>query len=169
MYLVMKSWSCSMYILVFFEYSNSIILSLVSGCPSRSVLIPWQGLERREEHRSRHPPHRYLDQHGPVHLDRVGDELAHLGRLLRAPAHGAVRFGQPHEVGVVQLGRKLSAPVLVEVSRDVAVGIVVENDGYHVDPVLDGRRHLLGIVEEAAVARDHDDWTVRWGHLRAAR
>src|SRR5262249_37377074 len=121
MYLVMKSWSCSMYILVFFEYSNSIVLSLAprptgppaprrpaartilmrasaGGAPAprqpaarttASVLIARQSLERREEHRSRHAPHRDLDQHGPVHLDRVGDELAHLGGLLRAPAHGA--------------------------------------------------------------------------------
>src|SRR6266850_3551304 len=98
MYLVMKSVSCSMYILVFFEYSNSIVLSLIHAA-RRSVLIARQRLERREEHRPRHPPHRDLDQHGPVHLDRIGDELAHLGRILRAPAHGAVRLGEPDEVG----------------------------------------------------------------------
>src|SRR5215510_12034303 len=123
MYLVMKSWSCSMYILVFFEYSNSIVLSLISisyarlgrrgpspatACSAhcmraRSVLVARQGFQRREEHRSRHPPHRHLDQHGPVHLDRVGDELAHLAGLLRASADGAVRLGQSDEVGVVQL------------------------------------------------------------------
>src|SRR5215467_12625136 len=135
MYLVMKSCSCSMYILVFFEYSNSIVLSLISISYARlgrrgpspttacralrcllSVLIARQGLERREEYRPCHPPHRHLDQHGPVHLDRIGDELAHLRRLLRAPAHRAVRLGQPHEVWVVQLGRELSTPVLVEVA-----------------------------------------------------
>src|SRR5437867_9709102 len=44
-----------------------------------------------------------------------------LGRLLRAPADGAVGLGEPHEVGVVQLGRELAAPVLVEIARDVAV------------------------------------------------
>src|SRR5881296_1085399 len=99
MYLVMKSVSCSMYILVFFEYSNSIVLSLDSML-RRSMLIPRQGLERREEHRPRHPSHRHLDQHRAVHLDRVGDEFAHLGRLLRAPAHGAVRLGEADEVGI---------------------------------------------------------------------
>src|SRR6266446_566115 len=99
MYLVMKSVTCSMYILVFFEYSNSIVLSLRTS----SVLIARQRLERREEHRSRHPPHRDLDQRRPIHLDRVGDELAHLGGLLRAPAHRAVRLRQPDEVGVVEL------------------------------------------------------------------
>src|SRR5213593_4600063 len=131
MYLVMKSVTCSMYILVFFEYSNSIRLSPSyarlgrrgprprDGLPRArpSVLIARQRLERREEHRSRHPPHRDLDQHRPVHLDRVRDELADLAGLLRAPADRAVRFGQADEVGVVQLGGELSAPVLVEVAR----------------------------------------------------
>src|SRR5262245_53973118 len=146
MYLVMKSWSCSMYILVFFEYSNSIVLSLIlhrlasvggaltprrpaahTACAgARSVLVPRQRLERREEHRPRHPPHRHLDEHRPVHLDRVGDELADLGWLLRAPAHRAVGFGEPDEVGIVQLGPELATPVLVEVPGDVAVRVVVE-------------------------------------------
>src|SRR6266850_5233052 len=124
MYLVMKSVTCSMYILVFFEYSNSIRLSLLE---CGSVLITRQRLERREEHRSRHPSHRNLDQHGPVHLDRVGDELADFARVLRASADGAVRLGEADEVGVVQLGRELAAPVLVEVARDVAVRVVVED------------------------------------------
>src|SRR6058998_2360271 len=139
MYLVMKSVTCSMYILVFFEYSNSIRLSPSYARPGRrgpqprdglpralpSVLIARQRLERREEHRSRHPPDRHLDQHGAVHLDRVRDELTHLAGLLRAPAHRAVRLGEADEVGVVQLGRELSAPVLFEVARDVTVGVVV--------------------------------------------
>src|SRR5262244_1133600 len=139
MYLVMKSWSCSMYILVFFEYSNSIGLSFFIGSPRRagpqppdhlrlairSVLVPRQRLERREEQRPRHPPHRNLDEHGPVHLDRVGDELAHLGRLLRAPAHCAIGLGETDEVWVVQLGPELAAPVLVEIAGDVTVGVVV--------------------------------------------
>src|SRR4030095_15983118 len=133
MYLVMKSWSCSMYILVFFEYSNSIVLSLTySYARRRSVLVPRQRLERREEYRPRHPPHRDLDEHGPVHLDRVGHALAHLGRLLRAPAHRAVGLGEPDEVGVVQLGPELAAPVLVEIAGDVAVGGIGGDDGRHV-------------------------------------
>src|SRR2546429_3264479 len=131
MYLVMKSASCSMYILVFFEYSNSIVLSLEPGL----MLIARQGLERREEHRPRHPPDRHLDQHGPVHLDRVGDELAHLGRLLRAATDGAVRLGEADEVGVVQLRRGLATPVLVEVARHGAGGLVVEHDPEYVDPL----------------------------------
>src|SRR5437879_13289601 len=104
MYFVLKSVTCSMNIVVFFEYSNSIRLSFISaprpaGPQPRdglqralpSVLIARQRLERREEHRSRHPPDRHLDQHGAVHLDRVRDELTHLAGLLRAPAHRAVR------------------------------------------------------------------------------
>src|SRR2546427_5873267 len=126
MYLVMKSASCSMYILVFFEYSNSIARSFLHklasvggaqprddlrlalpsfiGSPRsagpqprddlqlalRSVLVPRQRLERREEHRPGHPPHRHLDQRGPVHLDRVGHWLAHPAPLLPAPAHRPV-------------------------------------------------------------------------------
>src|SRR5262249_26946088 len=130
MYLVMKSWSCSMYILVFFEYSNSIVLSLIRHrlasvaralAPRRpaahtSELASRPRRERREEHRPRHPPHRNLDEHGSVHLDRVGQELADLGRLLRAPTHRAIRLGETDEVRVVQLGAELAAPVLVEVA-----------------------------------------------------
>src|SRR4029453_8884895 len=145
MYLVMKSVSCSMYILVFLEYSNSIGLSFIAAprpagpqprdglqraphrLAARSVLVSRRRLGRREDPGSRHPPPRNLDQDRPVHLDRVGDELADLGGVLRPPADGAVGLSEPDEIGVVQFGRELPAPVLVEVARDVAVGVIVED------------------------------------------
>jgi hypothetical protein len=45
----MKSVSCSMYILVFFEYSNSIVLSLISeflSAPRPAGSRPRDGLQR---------------------------------------------------------------------------------------------------------------------------
>ena len=69
----------------------------------------------------------------------------------------------------MELRPELPAPVLVEVARDVAVRVVVEDDRDHVDLLLDGRRHLLGVVEEAAVARDHDHRAVGAGDLGADR
>ena len=56
-------------------------------------------------------------------------EVADLGRLPRPHAGHAVGVGELHEVGVVEVGAVAAAPGLVQVARDVAVGVVVEDDG----------------------------------------
>src|SRR3989304_6005439 len=129
----MNSWSCSWYILVFFEYSNSISGSL--------PCVPRERAERREERWPRHPADRHLDQRGAVELDR----LAH--------AEGA---GQLQECGFRERRREGPAPGLVEVARDVAEGVVVEDDGDDGDLVEHGRRQTLPVVHEAAVAGEGD-------------
>src|SRR3989338_8929529 len=105
----MNSWSCSWYIRVFFEYSNSISGSL--------PCVPRERAERREERWPRHQADRHLDQRGAVELDRLAHEAADLGRLRGAQTGHAEGVGELHEVGVRERRREGPAPGLVEVAE----------------------------------------------------
>ena len=82
-----------------------------------------------------------------------------------ARAEGA---SQGDEVGVVQTGTEDPAAELALLgAEDIAIGTVVEDDGYGVDAVLDSGGQFLGVVEEATVAAERDDRALGCGDLGA--
>ena len=91
-----------------------------------------------------------------------------VGSLARNPATPYASASRMKS-GFARSAPDAPAPGLVEVARDVAVGVVVEHDDHHRDPVPDRGRQLLAVEEEAAVAAHHHDRPVRARHLGPER
>ena len=83
---------------------------------------------------------------------------------------GAETLRQHDEVGVMELSAKNMAVELLHLgAQDVAVGVVVEDDGDRVDPVLYGSGQFVHVVKKAAVAGNRNDGPFRASDLRAQR
>ena len=86
-----------------------------------------------------HVTDRYVDDHGRLAVQRIRQQGSEIHRVLRPHADCAERLGKLDDVGIVQLGPVCSGKELVEVAGNVSLGVVSEDDGRYVDPVLDRR------------------------------
>ena len=89
--------------------------------------------------------------------------------MRRSHADGTERLGELDQVGVVEVGSVGAAELRVQIARHVAVGVVTEDDGRHVDAVLHGRGEFRLVEQETAVPNHADHGSVGLGDLHPQR
>ncbi len=109
----------------------------------------------------------HVDDDGRPHLQGLGEQGAELQGVVGPQADSAEGLGELDEVRVEQVGLVGAAKELIEIARDVAVGVVAEDESDGVNAVLDGRGEIGGGEEKAAVATDAKHLAVGVRHLHA--
>src|SRR4029079_19369984 len=87
-----------------------------------------------------------------------------------AACRNAEGFRELDEIRVDQIGSDDTAvEARALVAPDIAIGVIVEHQGYHADVVLHGGRELLYAEHEAAISGDRDHRLFGIGDLGAER